>query len=294
MKFIHLSDLHIHTHAGDNADAIATLKCIAEDYPDHRVIVTGDIADDGAEAQLQNALTLLQPFQGKVFFCPGNHDFGAAGNFYSHERAVRFDRLLAAPLEQGGTFTGDATPVVNVVRDGGREIMLIALDSNLETEQPFDFACGEIGASQLRALETIVTGPASAGMVKVVFLHHHPFVVNNPFMELKDAAAFARTVYGRIDVLLFGHKHEMKQWEGTWGIRYILASDNSPGKAFAKEITIDDAGIAVTAVPITGARGARRAGRRPGTRTRSASRAAKPKERRTAPGARARAVVRTL
>jgi 3',5'-cyclic AMP phosphodiesterase CpdA len=152
-------------------------------------------------------------------------------------------------LNQGGTFKGDCTPVVNVVRDGETEVMLIALDSNLETQSPFDFACGEIGQSQLRALDTILS-TASSHAVKILFFHHHPFMVNDPFMELKDAAALARTVYGRVDVLMFGHKHEMRQWENRWGARYILASDNSPGKDFAKELTVEGGSVSVAPVLI--------------------------------------------
>jgi len=267
MKFLHLSDLHIHTHESDNRDAISTLNFVSQRYPEHRLIVTGDISDDGATAQLANAAALLQPFTGKIFICPGNHDFGAAGNFYSHERALRFDRLLAEPLQQGGTFKGDSTPVVNVLKDGNTKIMMIALDSNLETEHPFDFACGEIGESQLRSLNAILTGNGNAGMVKVLFLHHHPFMVNNPFMELKDAKEFVRTIYGRIDLVLFGHKHEMKEWPNTWGTKYILASDNSPGKHFAKEITIDETGISVTPVPVAALRNKNDGGRKQGRRT---------------------------
>jgi Icc protein len=250
MKFVHLSDLHIHTHESDNADAIATLNFVQEKYPNHRLIITGDIADDGTHDQFENAYSMLQSFSGRIFICPGNHDFGAAGNFYSEERALRFDLILAKQLKQGGTFKGDSTPVVNVVRDGTTEVMLIALDSNLETEHPFDFACGEIGESQLRSLNTILAGACSPATVKVLFFHHHPFMVNDPFMELKDAEALASAIYGRIDLLLFGHKHEMRQWENRWGTKYVLASDNSPGKRFAKEITIDGTGISVASVPI--------------------------------------------
>ena len=133
MKFIHLSDLHIHTNSNDNVDVTATLSFISKNYPNHALIVTGDITDDGAEDQYANAYNLLKPFQGKLFICPGNHDFGALGNLYSHERALRFDQYLAKQLAQGGTFKGDSTPVVNVVREQDIEIMLIALDSNLET-----------------------------------------------------------------------------------------------------------------------------------------------------------------
>jgi hypothetical protein len=112
--------------------------------------------------------------------CPGNHDFGAVGNFYGHERALRFDNILATQ---------------------------------------------------------------STGVVRVLSLHHHPFIVNDPFMDFKDAQALARAVYGRIDLILFGRKHTMNQWENLWGSKYVLASDNSPGKNFAKEITIDKTGV---------------------------------------------------
>jgi 3',5'-cyclic-AMP phosphodiesterase len=250
MKFIHLSDLHIHTHDADNKDAKSMLSVVSTKYPDHRLIITGDIADDGTEGQFENAYELLQPFNGRIFICPGNHDFGAAGNFYSHERALRFDNMLSEQLDQGGSFKDDSTPVVNKIKDGGVEIMLIALDSNLETEHPFDFASGEVGDFQLRALNTILSTTPSTGVVKMLFFHHHPFIVNDPFMEMKDAAALARVVYGRVDFILFGHKHEMKQWENRWGTKYILASDNSPGKNFAKEITIDKKSISVQPIKI--------------------------------------------
>ena len=250
MKFIHLSDLHIHTHADDNKAVSSILDFVAKSYPEHNLIITGDIVDDGTSAQFANAYAMLKPFQGRVFLCPGNHDFGAAGNFYSAERALRFDRTLAEPLNQGGTFKGDSTPVVNVVRAGGREVMVIALDSNLETDHPFDFACGEIGKSQLSALDTVLGRTSSARMIKMLFFHHHPFMVNDPFMELKDARKLVSTIFGRVDVVLFGHKHEMNQWENRWGAKYVLASDNSPGKHFAKEISISETDIKVTSIPL--------------------------------------------
>lgn len=250
MKFIHLSDLHIHTGRSSNIDVTATLNFISENYPYHALIVTGDITDDGSEDQYDNAYNLLNPFKGRIFLCPGNHDFGALGNMYSHERALRFDQYLANQLAQGGTFKGDSTPVVNVVREQDVEIMLIALDSNIETHHPFDFACGEIGEYQLKALNSILTSSQSSGVIKVLFFHHHPFMVNDPFMELKDAKELARVVYGKVDVILFGHKHEVGQWNNRWGTKHILAADNSPRKNFAKEINITSAGILINDLPI--------------------------------------------
>lgn len=248
MKFLHLSDLHIHSHDNDNQEVKLLLDFIVEHYPEHQLIITGDIVDDGKIAQFRNAFDLLKRFVGKIFICPGNHDFGAVGNFYSYEKAKYFD-LLVEKLDQGGTFKGDSNPVVNILKGKDAQIMLIALDSNLETEHPFDFACGEIGESQLKGLNTILK-TSNSEMVKILFFHHHPFMVNHPFMEMKDAKELAKIVYGRVDLILFGHKHEMGEWKGRWGSQYILASDNSPGKQYVKEITVEGKNISIREVPI--------------------------------------------
>lgn len=230
MRLIHISDLHFHKDEGDNERVKSMLRKIKDQFPEHYLIVTGDITDDGNEKQYKNAFKELNAFKGKVFICPGNHDFGAAGNIYSKGRAKDFDKYLMSPLDQGGTFYGNNEPIVNVLKDGDERIMLIALDSNLETSHPFDFACGEIGDNQIRVLEFILTNPGSVGMKKILFFHHHPFIQNNPFMELKDAKELMRTIYGRIDVLMFGHKHKSNYWMNYGGTKHILASDNSPGE----------------------------------------------------------------
>jgi len=97
MKFIHISDLHFHRHESDNEAATSLLQFINQNYPDHKLIVTGDIVDDGDEEQFKRAYEALEPFKGRIYISPGNHDFGAAGNFYSRERAERFDSMLSIP-----------------------------------------------------------------------------------------------------------------------------------------------------------------------------------------------------
>lgn len=243
MKFIHISDLHYHRKNKDNKAANKLLKDLKKNYPKHNLIVTGDITDDGHNEQYENAYKSLNPFKGKVFIVPGNHDFGGAGNFFSKERALRFDEMLSRRLDQGGTFTGDNTPIVHVLEEGSTQVMLIALDTNLETNHPFDFACGAVGEEQLSVLNTILTNPGSANMIKILFFHHHPFMHGNPFMELTDAKQLMRTIYSRIDVLLFGHKHTTEKWENYGGIKYVLASDNSPGKDWAREIAVEGSDV---------------------------------------------------
>lgn len=253
MKFIHLSDLHFHRNRSDNTKVESVFNYVNNSYTDHKLIITGDIVDDGHEKQYERAFDVLKEFKGRIFLCPGNHDFGAAGNFYSKERAERFDEFLSIPLEQEGTFTGDNTPVVNIIREKNDEVMLIALDTDLETEHAFDFACGEVGDTQQSALDTILTNPTTANMTKILFFHHHPFMHNNPFMELKDACKLMRTIYNRVNMVLFGHKHVSRLWKNINGIEFILASDNSPGKDFTREITIFNGSIDIKDIRISNA-----------------------------------------
>lgn len=251
MDFLHLSDLHYHRDPKDNAKVNQTMAFVREHFPKHHLIVTGDLSDDGHALQFENALNDLKPFLGRILVVPGNHDFGVAGNFYSLERAERFDRMISEPLGQGGSFHGYNMPVVNVVQEGADTVMVIALDSNLETEHPFDFACGQIGEGQLKGLDRILK-EASPSMTKILILHHHPFIFNNPFMELVDARELMRTIYDRIDVIMFGHKHESKMWkeQELKGVKYALAADNAPGKDYARSLTVKNGKITVKNVKI--------------------------------------------
>jgi 3',5'-cyclic AMP phosphodiesterase CpdA len=250
MKLIHISDLHFHKDQVNNQEANDLINSIAKFYPQHGLIVTGDITDDGHPLQYQNAFDALKPFKGRVFICPGNHDFGAMGNIYNRERALRFDEILSIPLEQGGTFKGDNTPVVNLVEEGDERLMLIALDTNLETTDLFDFACGAVGEAQLAALSDILSNPVNAGFKKILFFHHHPFMHNHPFMEMKDAQSLIRRIYGRVNLVLFGHRHVWEQWENRHGVPYYLASDNSPGKDWVREIAFENGDLTVNSLNV--------------------------------------------
>ncbi len=117
MRIIHLSDLHFHRNDKDNQKGLKTLKKVKTKYPDHYLVITGDIVDDGHEKQYENALNAFKPFKDRIFIAPGNHDFGAVGNFYSKGKAKRFDDMLSTPLNQDGTFFEENKPVVNVVDD---------------------------------------------------------------------------------------------------------------------------------------------------------------------------------
>lgn len=250
MKFIHLSDLHFHRKEKDNVEVDKTLDFIRQNYSDHYVIITGDVVNDGHEDQYEQASKSIRPFLGRVFLCPGNHDFGFAGNFYDKKFAKRFDEYLMKPFHQNGTFSNVSKPVINTLKENNDQIMLIALDTNLETDIPFDFACGEVGDEQLSALNSALTKPDSTNWTKILFFHHHPFIRSDFTMELKDAKKLKNVIKNKVDVVLFGHKHDADMWVNRMGIQYMLASNNSPGKGVAREITVENKGVTVKEIPI--------------------------------------------
>jgi 3',5'-cyclic AMP phosphodiesterase CpdA len=250
MKFIHISDLHFHRSKIDNKDTMKLLKFIARNYPEHYLIVTGDITDDGDAEQYDQAFDELSAFAGRIFVCPGNHDFGAAGFMYERERARLFDSKLSIPLGQKGIFDSSIQLVTNIIKKAGVQVLLIAIDSNFKTETPFDFNCGEIGKNQLSALDVLLGDPANENITKLLFFHHHPFANNDRFLELKDARELWRVVYERIDVMLFGHRHYSNMWVDIMGVRFVLKADNAPGKDYAREVSVTRHGIAVRNIPI--------------------------------------------
>lgn len=138
MRILHVSDLHISGHDPDNVLIKKRLEYIHRTYPDHILVVTGDIVDnEGAtitgtpatapskerppaewllmalpeyitlhevpfKKSLQKACDLLRPFTqtGGIFITPGNHDFGLWGNFYNPQYSKLFDSQLMRRINQ--------------------------------------------------------------------------------------------------------------------------------------------------------------------------------------------------
>ena len=191
IKFLHVSDLHIHANNDDNSVVLDRLQLIATNYPEHHLLLTGDVTDDGSLPQYENAYETLLRFKGKIYITPGNHDFGVLGNFYSESRARMFDDFLAGGLGQGGTFCKANEPVVNIARDENSLVMIISIDSNLETTHPFDFACGAIGDKQLNTLAAVINDRSVEGAIKILIFHHHPFNVYCPSLNHGSITQYA-------------------------------------------------------------------------------------------------------
>jgi 3',5'-cyclic AMP phosphodiesterase CpdA len=252
MKFLHISDLHISGNIKLNNREEKLLKKIKDKYPDHYLILTGDITDDGKIEQYKNAYKLLKPFKNKIFICPGNHDFGAKGNFYSRERAKRFDNLLMDKLNQGGNFYDNNQPVINVLSEDDIKVMIISLDSNLETEHVLDTACGKVGRKQRNYLDQVLSDEDNLSMKKIVLLHHHPFLhgFKNIVLKLKDAKKFRKVIRNRVDVVMYGHKHRYEKVRKKDGLIY-LASDNSGNSFKVRELSITNEDLKIKDLKIS-------------------------------------------
>jgi 3',5'-cyclic AMP phosphodiesterase CpdA len=230
IKFIHVSDLHFHRSDADNRPVAAVLAGIREEFfvgdPHAVLLVTGDITDDGHPEQYAQARQALIGFgPNRVLACPGNHDYGPAGLFYSPSRGRRFDSDLAARLGTVEPYFTKDEPSVTLLRDrDGDRVMALGLNGVLETTTPIDFSCGEVGHRQLAALDATLANPASRAIPKIVYVHFHPFMHADPTMRLRDADALVRVLEGRIQVLCFGHRHVEGCWSNRAGIPHILAA----------------------------------------------------------------------
>ncbi len=226
IKILPFADLHYHHRDSDNEPIYSRIKSLKA-YPDHWKVISGDITDDGRPDQYQKAVESLSELE-RVIVLPGNHDYGAVGSIYNEHDARMFDDFASAFNEK--PFF-DKVPVVI----GIENVLIILLNSCLKTEDIFDFACGDVSREQLQRLTTILDDPTNKDLVKIVALHHHPFIHSDPTMKLLDADRLARVVYGKVDIMLFGHKHEAAKWKNKVGCRYILAAG-----AFYQENTIDE------------------------------------------------------
>ncbi len=270
MKILHISDLHIgkkETELNEARQAEKLVRLIkrhwggGDDKP--LVLITGDVVDDGREAQFIEARRILEPLHTagfQVVPLPGNHDYGWNGAYAQEKRFKLFKKYLM------GIETRVTHPDVPYADD---RVALITLNSMRAETGFWDglLADGELGDDQLAELAELLTtlrAERSKSFKIVVALHHHPFLFPDDKLfkhskewlghRLKDGADFMRLVSGRIDVLLFGHEHRAVDFSQPlaghiltekYGIPCILCSGRStdPGLP-ARLITIQGRGKA--------------------------------------------------
>lgn len=260
VKFIQLSDLHIHRSmkSSDNINAEKVIAYILNRYNGDEkpiVLITGDIVDDGKKKQYKNAVNILRPLLEHGFTVlpvPGNHDHGKFGNFYSKTSRNHFRNFILGDLLGLEVATDnnvkycDIFPLTTIIDD----VLFIGVDSSIGNfnDELAHFASGEVGEKQRNRIGAILTDEQNKDKKKVIYFHHHPFIRGNTLegytMELDDAAEVMQLIAGSIDVCCFGHKHKSEIWSSENNIDWVMASGktterNSNYKFQYREITIN-------------------------------------------------------
>jgi len=237
---LHLSDLHI----GKNGKAKGlntVVGLVLEHYEPGKtiILITGDITEHGQKKQFRLARKILEPLYAKfeVLCVPGNHDYGYLGNHAEKRRFKHFKRFLFGPFENV------SYPHIKLFN----EHIFIGLNSMKGELGELDsfWADGEIGAKQLKSLDGVlgrIEDLHQPWRKVFVYLHHHPFffadndlrrkIFEKLFFELKDGEKLMQICAGRIDALLFGHKHNHISFCETslcqdWNIPVILSCTQS-------------------------------------------------------------------
>jgi hypothetical protein len=267
--FRHVSDLHYHC-VGSNKEADSLIgKISAVSGPGDHLLVTGDVTDDGVAEQYRNAGKSLSRVGCKKIACPGNHDYGFLGALYLDESAEYFDHSFLSSI--GWTNKGflDKMPVVDELTDGrGTNLLLVGLNSNLETDEISDFARGQIGDEQLAALIGILDNAKYVSWHKMVYMHHRPEKCIW-FLELIDAEKLLSVLGDRVDVLAYGHTGgDMRKVEVPFlpmgsadagssrqkieprpsGVKYLLDANTSVASQACYEIIFDGESVEVNVV----------------------------------------------
>jgi len=202
MRLIHVSDLHIKALPRENKAVReklhGALKLVGST---DKLVITGDITDDGLESQYAQALEMLLPFKGRIVMCPGNHDYGLLGSFFDVKSARRWYRLCE-DLE--------VHDLTELKVDGFVVGQILALDTCLGHGSIIDFSQGRVGFWQRRELKKFLARTYKSRMVSIVIMHHTPFYAEW-FCRLQDAKKFFDTVLGQADYVLMGHEHKEKR-----------------------------------------------------------------------------------
>jgi 3',5'-cyclic AMP phosphodiesterase CpdA len=183
---------------------------MAEQRPDH-IAVTGDLANIGLPQEHINALAWLESLgpPERVSVVPGNHDtYSRIGRDPGTRRWMPYMRSNGA----GQSYTGEdaaALPFVRVIRD----VALIGVDSAVPT--PPLMAWGRVGRKQIARLEAILERLRSAGLFRLVLVHHPPLRGQaDATRGLRDAADFEDALErSGAELVIHGHNHRnMLAW----------------------------------------------------------------------------------
>lgn len=223
-RVVQVSDCHVSADPADRyrgEDARGRLQALLEAArawrPD-RLLLTGDLAEDGSEAAYAWLTGVFRRAGVPLAVLPGNHDDPA--------------RLAAA---------FDAPPWPSVVEAGAWRIVL--LDSTVPGEPS-----GGLDAERLADLHAVLA--AEPARPTLLALHHQPRPVDSAWIDrfaLRDGAGPFRDLVGRapgVRAVAWGHIHSAYRREID-GVCWLgTPSTVSNSRPFARRFTPDPAGPA--------------------------------------------------
>ena len=204
-----------HEHRPEVLDAlIADIKSIG---PDH-VAITGDLTHLGTSQEFEEAADWL-PRVGtpqQVTLVPGNHDTYVAepweGTFSLWEPYMCSD----GPDAKNDSDPGAVFPSLRV--RGG--VALIGVSSAVPSSPLL--ATGRVGPDQLEAVSRLLHKTGSAGLFRILLLHHPPVPGSIRWRKrLIDASDLASVISQQgVELVLHGHAHRSyMNWLSTPGGR---------------------------------------------------------------------------
>jgi 3',5'-cyclic-AMP phosphodiesterase len=229
-----ISDLHLDGTARTSARAARTMAYLTTlPTPVDALLVTGDIADHGADAEYREAAALLDvPFP--VLACPGNHDDRTA-----YRRSLLGRTPVDGPIHTSALVEGTL---------GAPRVAVFLCDVTIPGKDPGRFEPGTLAwlDDGLRALDP--------GTPALVAFHQPPVAVHHPLPDgcrLEDPDDLADLLASHPEVvgLITGHAHTAaaSTFAGrpllvgpavTWTLRLpwegddIVDADQPPGVAF--------------------------------------------------------------
>lgn len=190
-----------HVHRPEVLDAL--LADVSSIAPNH-IAITGDLTHLGTRGELEQAAAWL-PRVGtpqRVTLVPGNHDAYVRGPWGQ-------GLSLWSPYMRSDGPTGSAGHVDGIfpsLRVRG-SVALIGLSSAVPS--PPLLATGRIGTPQLEALSRLLQEAGSAGLFRILLLHHPPVPGSIQWRKcLTDAKELASVVSKQgVELVLHGHGH---------------------------------------------------------------------------------------
>jgi 3',5'-cyclic AMP phosphodiesterase CpdA len=188
-RLLHLSDLHMgHSEVWE---PLAALRTLVEELSPEIVVATGDLADRGRRAELENAGSLLRELGVPVLAVPGNHDI-------PYTFPARFTRTF----EEWQRVFGKPEPA-----HVSENLLVLGLNS----VRPWRGQSGRLAREQVaRAVRRLQDDTSDA--LRVVAFHHH--LAAPPWRTARKRPLGRRDqilrafVAAGVELVLGGHVHQ--------------------------------------------------------------------------------------